>query len=172
MTANKKFVMGIDPGTLVSGYAILSVEQQRHLRPHCYGKIQLSAKKELPERYKELFLTVSDVLKSTHIDSLVLETQYVHKNPQSTIKLSMARGVLLLVASLHNIPVFEYEPSVAKKAAVGNGGATKQQVQFMVSKLLNIPDILEKGYEDVADAFALAMCHAQQGFFKNECKAK
>lgn len=166
--STKKFVMGIDPGTLVSGYAILSVEQQRRLRPHCYGKIRLSAKKQLAERYKELFLTISDVLKTMQVDSVVLETQYVHKNPQSTIKLSMARGVLLLAASLHNIPVFEYEPSVAKKAAVGNGGASKQQVQFMVSKLLNIPDILEKGNEDVADAFALAMCHAQQEPFKTK----
>lgn len=157
-----KLIMGIDPGTVISGYAILAVEQQYRLRPHRYGAIRLSQKQPLSERYKQLFLTLTEVLQTDHVDAVVLETQYVYKNPQSTIKLGMARGILLLAASLRNIPVFEYAPNVAKKAAVGNGTATKQQVQYMVSKLLNIPDLLEKGYEDVADAFALAMCHAQQ----------
>lgn len=157
-----KLIMGIDPGTIVAGYAIIAVERSYQQRPYRYGTVRLSLKQSLTERYKQLFLTLSEIFQTETIDAVVLETQYVHKNPQSTIKLGMARGILLLAASLCDIPVFEYAPNVAKKAAVGNGRATKQQVQFMISKLLNIPEILGKEYEDVADAFALAMCHAQQ----------
>ncbi|MEF9519441.1 crossover junction endodeoxyribonuclease RuvC [Chlamydia crocodili] len=155
-----QLIMGIDPGTLVSGYAIILVEQRYKIRAHSYGAIRLSSKDSLTERYKQLFQTLSAVLDDTTPDAVVLETQYVHKNPQSTIKLGMARGVLVLSAALRDIPVFEYAPNVAKRAVVGKGNASKQQVQLMVSKILNIPDVLNSNCEDIADAFALAICHA------------
>ncbi len=151
--------MGIDPGTITAGYAIIRIEQRYQLYPHSYGVIRLSPKESLSQRYKKLFLEISEVLNNIQPNAVVLETQYVSKNPQSTIKLGMARGVMLLAAALEDIPIFEYTPNIAKKAVVGKGNASKQQVQMMVSKLLNLPDILNPCYEDIADAFALAICH-------------
>ncbi|WP_348663664.1 crossover junction endodeoxyribonuclease RuvC [Chlamydia vaughanii] len=160
-----QLIMGIDPGTLVSGYAIIIVEQRYQIRAHSYGAIRLSPKQTLPERYKELFQTISTVLDDVNPEAVVLETQYVHKNPQSTIKLGMARGVLILAAALKDIPIFEYAPNVAKRAVVGKGNASKQQVQLMVSKILNIPEVLNSNCEDIADAFALAICHAHTSVY-------
>ncbi|EPP34866.1 crossover junction endodeoxyribonuclease RuvC [Chlamydia ibidis] len=162
-----QLIMGIDPGTQVTGYGIIAVEMRYQIRAHSYGAIRLSPKKDLANRYKQLFLTISEVIENIQPDAVVLETQYVHKNPQSTIKLGMARGIILLAASLKNIPVFEYTPNVAKKAVVGKGNASKQQVQLMVSKILNIPDILDAKFEDVADAFSLAICHTHVGAFSS-----
>lgn len=153
-------IMGIDPGTLVCGYALIKVENRYHIHPYSFGKVKLSQKLALTHRYKQLFTEISTILQQESPKAVVLETQYVHKNPQSTIKLGMARGVLLLAASLQDVPVFEYAPNTAKKAAVGKGNASKKQVQLMVSKLLRVPDLLAEDNEDIADAFALAMCHA------------
>lgn len=155
-----QLIMGIDPGTVVCGYAIIITEQRYRVQAHSYGAIRLSSRKTLAQRYKELFQEITGVLEGVTPDAVVLETQYVHKNPQSTIKLGMARGVLLLAAALKDIPVFEYAPNVAKRAVVGKGNASKYQVQVMVSKLLHIPNILNSDCEDIADAFALAICHA------------
>lgn len=159
--------MGIDPGTLVCGYALIRVENRYQIFPHSFGKIKLPQKQPLSHRYKQLFTEISTILQQESPQAVVLETQYVHKNPQSTIKLGMAKGVLLLAASLHDVSVFEYSPNTAKKAAVGKGNASKQQVQLMVSKLLNVPDLLATDNEDIADAFALAMCHAHLSPYQN-----
>ncbi len=152
--------MGIDPGTIVCGYALVIVEHRYQMRAHSYGAIRLPAKQRLTFRYKQLFLTISDILEKERPDAVIVETQYVQKNPQSTIKLGMAKGVTLLAATLQEIPVFEYTPNVAKRSVVGKGNASKQQVQTMVSKIFNLPDILNPKNEDIADAFALAVCHA------------
>lgn len=155
-----QLIMGIDPGTLASGYAVIVKEQYRQIRAHSYGVIRLSPKKTLAQRYAELFNTISEVVDNVQPDAVILETQYVHKNPQSTIKLGMARGVLLLAAALRKIPIFEYTPNVAKRAVIGKGNASKYQIQLMISKMLRIPNILQPDCEDIADAFALAICHA------------
>ncbi|SPN73741.1 Crossover junction endodeoxyribonuclease RuvC,Holliday junction resolvase,crossover junction endodeoxyribonuclease RuvC,Crossover junction endodeoxyribonuclease RuvC [Chlamydia serpentis] len=154
-----QLIIGVDPGTIVAGYAVVALEQRYQLRPHSYGAIHLSPKSPLPMRYRTLFEELSRILDHIQPDVMVLETQFVNKNPQSTIKLGMARGIVLLAAALRDIPIFEYAPNVAKKAVVGKGHASKRQVQIMVSKLLNLPDILDPSKEDIADAFALAICH-------------
>ncbi|AEB41422.1 crossover junction endodeoxyribonuclease RuvC [Chlamydia pecorum] len=154
-----QLIMGVDPGTIAAGYAILRVEARYQLSAHSYGVVRLSPKLLLSQRYKKLFLEISKVLEDVSPDVLVLETQFVSKNPQSTIKLGMARGVVLLAAALKEIPIVEYTPNVAKKAVVGRGGASKQQVQLMVSKMLGLPELVQPDCEDIADAFALAICH-------------
>ncbi|EPP36524.1 crossover junction endodeoxyribonuclease RuvC [Chlamydia avium] len=156
----EQLIMGIDPGTLASGYAVIVKEKRHQIRAHSYGVIRLSQKQTLSQRYEKLFSTMSEIVDTVRPDVVVLETQYVHKNPQSTIKLGMARGVLLLAAALRKIPIFEYAPNVAKRAVIGKGNASKYQIQLMVSKMLHIPNILQPDCEDIADAFALAICHA------------
>ncbi|WP_100934515.1 crossover junction endodeoxyribonuclease RuvC [Candidatus Chlamydia corallus] len=154
-----ELIIGVDPGTIVAGYAIIALEHRYQVRPYSYGAIRLSPKVPLPMRYKALFEELSGVLDDTQPNAMVLETQFVNRNPQSTMKLAMARGIILLASALRNIPIFEYAPNLAKKAVVGKGHASKRQVQVMVSKMLNLPDILDPSNEDIADAFALAICH-------------
>ena len=93
-------------------------------------------------------------------NAVSVETQFVKKNVQIAMKLGMARGIILLACSLKNIPIYEYAPRKAKQAIVGNGAASKEQVQKMLKLLLNLSNIPEP--EDAADALALALCHAHQ----------
>lgn len=153
-------IMGIDPGTISCGYAVLAVLQRHQLQAHCAGVIRMSSRDTLSKRYRALFQAITEIVSEVKPDAVVLETQYMHKNPSSTIKLGMARGVLILAASLQEIPIFEYTPNQAKKSAVGNGRASKRQVQVMISKVLNLPDLVSPNNADIADAFALAICHA------------
>ncbi|WP_213358384.1 crossover junction endodeoxyribonuclease RuvC [Chlamydiifrater phoenicopteri] len=157
----KDLILGIDPGTVTTGYAFLQVEKRYRFVPYKFGKIEPSSKLSLTQRYRVLFENMRELVMENNPSVVVLETQFVHKNPQSTIKLGMARGVLVLAASLSEIPVFEYPPAVAKVAVVGKGNAKKEQVQLMTSRLLGLPELLKPSNEDVADAFALAICHAQ-----------
>lgn len=149
-------ILGIDPGTCITGYGVISIDGTLQLVD--YGCIKPPPKEKLTERYRILFEAVTALLHEHQPMAMAIETQYVQKNPQSSLKLGMARGVLTLAATLQEIPVFEYSPSRAKKAVVGNGKASKGQVQGMISNLLrlnaaHIP-------EDAADALALAICHA------------
>ncbi len=98
-------------------------------------------------------------------DAVVVETQYVAKNPQSSLKLAMVRGVVIVTSTHENITVYEYAPSAAKKAVVGKGNASKGQVQLMVQLLLNLDAIPTP--HDAADALALAICHAHTLYYHN-----
>lgn len=153
----KKIIIGVDPGTRITGYGVISI-QRGQLTPIDFGCIRPPATQELPIRYKILFEGISLLLDRHRPDALAVETQFVHKNVPSAIKLGMARGVIILAATLREIPVFEYPPTRAKKAVVGTGKASKGQVQRMVAALLSLANLPEP--EDAADALALAICHS------------
>lgn len=152
-------ILGIDPGTQITGYGLIKKTQQSTLILLHYGIFKLSSSLSLTEKYKELFKKITLLLKDLEPSSMVIETQFLGKNPQSTIKLSMARGVIILAASLLDIPVFEYPPANAKIAVTGNGQANKDQVQGMVARLLSSIELKDYKYQDVTDALALAICH-------------
>lgn len=151
-------IIGIDPGTLVSGYGIIAVEGST-IRAIDYGCIRPPPSFKISERYLVIFNGIDELLNKHQPDALVVETQYVKNNVQSAIKLGMARGTVVVAAARKGVPVYEYAPSKAKLAVVGNGRASKKQVQGMVQLLLCLPAIPEP--EDAADALALAICHAQ-----------
>ena len=159
MSSKKKTIIGIDPGTLITGYGIVTVEGSRLFSVVDYGCIRPPAKENLTVRYRIIFNAIETLLDRFKPDAIAVETQYIQKNPQSAIKLGMARGVAVLAAALREIPVFEYAPTKAKLAVVGNGLASKAQVQAMVQLLLALPHLPEP--EDAADALALAICHGQ-----------
>jgi len=152
-------ILGIDPGTLLTGYGVVSVDEKRQFTVIDYGCIRPPAHQTLTARYRIIFRSIETLLDRYAPEAVAVETQYIHKNPQSGIKLGMARGVVVLAAALREIPVFEYAPSRAKRAVVGNGRASKIQVQSMVQLLLSLPGLPEP--EDAADALALAICHGQ-----------
>jgi crossover junction endodeoxyribonuclease RuvC len=158
MIKNRK-ILGIDPGTLHTGYGIVAIDERRRFSVLDYGSISPPSSKPLTERYRIIFQAINTLLEEYAPEAVAVETQYIHKNPQSGIKLGMARGVAVLAAALREIPVFEYAPARAKRAVVGNGNASKAQVQGMVQILLSLPQPPQP--EDAADALALAICHAQ-----------
>lgn len=155
----KRKILGIDPGTLLTGYGVVEVDERRQFKAIDYGCIRPPARLPLTERYKIIFKGIEELVQVYSPEAIAVETQYIHKNPQSGLKLGMARGVAVLAAALHEIPIFEYAPAKAKRAVVGNGKASKIQVQTMVQKLLSLPSLPTP--EDAADALALAICHGQ-----------
>lgn len=166
----KKIILGIDPGTLITGYGVVLVTTNRHLSALDYGCIRPPPTRALNERYRILFESINDLIDRHSPDALSIETQYIDKNPRSGLKLGMACGVAILAASLRDIPIFEYAPSQAKRAVVGKGSASKQQVQAMVQRLLSLISLPEP--EDASDALALAICHGNTCWHGLEKKHK
>lgn len=154
-----QIIMGVDPGTLTTGYGIIEVNG---LNYHAidFGCIRPPSTYKLSDRYLIIFEGLSQILDQFTPHILVVETQYVGKNVQSAIKLGMARGLAVITAKLRKIPVIEYASTQAKKAVTGKGKASKYQVQGMVQQLLQLKEIPQP--EDAADALALAICYAHR----------
>lgn len=155
---NSEIIMGIDPGTKVTGYGIIKKENQT-LSPLDFGTIRPPYSFDLYKRYLIIFDAIDALIKKYSPTSIAVETQFVKKNVQSAIKLGMARGVVIIAAGKNMVPIYEYAPRKAKLAVVGNGHASKYQVQTMMGLLLNLK---ERIAEDAADALALAICHSHQ----------
>lgn len=144
-------ILGIDPGTLITGYAI----KNQHTVLD-YGVIKPNKGLILAKRYQKIYEGVTQLVKAYVPDEIAIESQFTSKNVQSAMKVAMAKAMVLLVASLHEIPVFEYAPTVIKRAVTGIGSAKKYQVQQMIKHLLKLPQIVT---EDTADALAVILCH-------------
>lgn len=157
-----KKIIGIDPGTRITGYGIVSMDNS-HLSALDFGCIRPPTDLSNHERYFFLFNATKQLFEQFSPSAVAVETQFVYKNIQSAMKLAMARMTTILAAATLNIPIFEYAPRQAKLAVVGNGAASKQQVQKMVQLLLKLPYLPEP--EDAADALALAICHAHSSIY-------
>lgn len=152
-------IIGIDPGSRRTGYGIIRVEGQRF----CYvtsGHIDLTAYPAC-ERLRQIYLSIQQILIDYNPHEAAIEQIFMHENPNSALKLGQTRGAAIVALT---IPVAEYSAREVKKSVVGNGGANKEQVQFMVQRLLNISGQLQA---DAADALAVAMCHAQSRAYKH-----
>lgn len=150
-------ILGVDPGTVVTGYGVIR-KTARDWEPLDFGCICPPRKRKTHEKYLIIFEGIDHLLEKYRPKAVSVETQFVYKNVQSALKLGMARGAVLIAAARRGIEVFEYAPTKAKQAVVGNGSASKFQVQKMVQMQLKLPQIPEP--EDAADALALALCHA------------
>ncbi len=159
MKMENEIIMGIDPGTRVTGYGILK-KGSGLLYPLDFGCIRPPYTYSLHQRYLIIFQSIEELILKYRPTALAIETQFVNKNVQSAIKLGMARGVSIVAAAKNNIPIYEYAPKKAKLAVVGTGRASKHQIQKMVQVLLNLKNIALP--EDAADALAIALCHSHQ----------
>ncbi|HUD01585.1 MAG TPA: crossover junction endodeoxyribonuclease RuvC [Rhabdochlamydiaceae bacterium] len=157
MSAEEVIILGVDPGTLVTGYGVIR-QTDRYWEPLDFGCICPPRKLKTHERYLIIFEGIDHLLEKYRPQAVSVETQFVHKNVQSALKLGMARGAVIIAAARRGIEVFEYAPTKAKLAVVGNGGASKFQVQKMVQMQLKLSQMPEPA--DAADALALALCHA------------
>ena len=147
-------ILGLDPGLGCTGWGVISAEGNR-LSHVANGQIRTDPKAELPARLIELHGRLLAVLAEHRPAAAAVEEVFVNDNPQSTLKLGQARGVVLLAAA--SLPVGEYAARLVKKAVVGTGGAEKAQVHAMVQRLL--PGVKIAG-PDAADALAVAITHA------------
>jgi len=155
----KHLILGVDPGTRITGYGIIEAGV-RTLTPIDYGCIRPSQKLSIYCRCAMIHEGVEHLLETHHITALSIESQFISKNPQSALKLGMAKSAVALAATKRDIPIYEYTPRKAKLAIVGFGNASKHQIQRMIQTLLQLKSIPNP--EDVADALGLAICHAHQ----------
>jgi crossover junction endodeoxyribonuclease RuvC len=149
-------VMGIDPGTLTSGYGIV-LEENHKLFHVVSGGISPSAKQPFPKRLGRIYDELEKIISKYKPHAVVVEDLFVSNNTRAALKLGHARGVAILAAVNAGIPVFEYAPAEVKQAVVGTGKAEKKQVQMMVKALLELPKAPHPA--DAADALAAAICH-------------
>jgi len=149
-------ILGLDPGLGTTGWGVISSEGNR-LSHIANGQIKTDPKMELASRLLKLDLELTDLLLEHKPDAAAVEEVFVNSNPQSTLKLGQARGVVLLGASRGGIEIGEYSARSVKKSVVGVGKADKDQVQAMIKILL--PGVKLAG-ADAADALAVAITHA------------
>jgi crossover junction endodeoxyribonuclease RuvC len=149
-------LIGLDPGLRHTGWGVIEATGSR-LRYVADGAVHTDATLSLAERLVQLHDGLRDVIAAYQPAAAAVEETFVNKNPSSTLKLGLARGVALLVPALARIPVAEYPPNLIKKSVVGAGHAAKPQIQMMVRRLL--PGCLLQT-ADAADALAVAICHA------------
>jgi crossover junction endodeoxyribonuclease RuvC len=152
-------ILGIDPGTRITGVGILEIVQssKKEIRVLFSEAILLNPDDTMPLRLKNIFETLTSLIKKYKPNEIAIETMFYGKNAQSAMKLGHARGVAMLSAVLNNIPVAEYSPREVKKSVVGYGNASKEQVQAMVKRLLKLKSTPR--HYDVTDALAVALCH-------------
>lgn len=149
-------ILGLDPSLSCTGWGIVARSGNR-LTHIANGQVRTDPAQSLPERLVTLDRELTDVILAHRPDAAAVEEVFVNKNPQSTLKLGQARGVVMLTAARAGLPVSEYATRLIKKAVVGTGGADKAQVQAMLKVLL--PGAKVAG-ADAADALAVAITHA------------
>jgi crossover junction endodeoxyribonuclease RuvC len=155
-------ILGVDPGTAIMGYG--AVEGRGGLlRAIEYGALVTPASDALPQRLAALFQGLTRIVTEHRPTAMAVESLYFNKNARTALAVGHARGVALLVAAQAEIPVFEYTPQQVKDAVVGYGKASKEQVQAMIRTLLGLQEVPKP--DDVADALAVAICHAHSARF-------
>ena len=148
-------ILGIDPGSRRTGFGVIRLDGNRtdYISSGC---IRIPAT-ELPARLKVIFDSVNEIIARHSPDEVAIESVFMAKSAGSALKLGQARGAAIVAAVSQEIPVHEYEARKVKQSVVGNGAATKLQVQHMVKTLLKLSGDPQ---EDAADALAVALCHA------------
>ncbi len=151
-------ILGIDPGTNLMGYALLTAEKRQRVMI-ALGVIELGKIENHYVRLRRIFERVSMLAEQYRPDALAIEAPFFGKNVQSMLKLGRAQGVAIAAALARNIPVTEYEPRSIKQAVVGNGGASKEQVRAMLVRILGLDEETLPRQLDATDALAAALCH-------------
>ncbi len=161
MLQPSRIIMGIDPGTNITGYGILEMHG-RTMSLVTLGVIQLGRTElDHPEKLKKIFQRISSLIEEFHPHELALEAPFQGKNVQSMLKLGRAQGVAMAAGLMKDLPIFEYAPRKVKQAVTGNGSASKEQVAAMLARLF--PGSENQKWIDATDGLAVAVCHAYQG---------
>lgn len=158
---NDRIILGIDPGTLVMGYGLVQIQNNK-LSLITLDVIKLDKLAEHADRLKKIFERVVELIDEYKPDELAIEAPFFGKNVQSMLKLGRAQGVAIAAALSKNIPMTEYSPKKIKMSITGNGNASKEQVAAMLESLLSFKH--NDKYLDATDALGAAVCH----YFQNK----
>ena len=150
-------ILGIDPGFAIVGFGVIDYENTKY-KTVDFGKITTNAKTKFPDRLKNVYDGVIQVIETYSPDVLAIEELFFNTNSTTAINVAQARGVIVLAAKQAGIKVYEYTPLQIKQAVAGYGRADKNQVQQMVKMFLNLKEVPKP--DDTADALAVAICHA------------
>jgi len=149
-------ILGVDPGTVVLGWGVIETDGYvNHLVE--FGVVRTVPKVSLSERLHTIYRELTEILHRFRPDAIAVEEVFVGKNPRSALWIGHARAIALLAAAQQEITVAEYSPREVKMSVVGNGSASKNQVEYMVSTILNTCNRIP---HDASDALAVALCHA------------
>lgn len=150
-------ILGIDVGTAIVGWGI--IEQTNNILKHiASGAVLTSSKDDMKLRLKKIYEDLTEIIKLYQPNQVAIESLFFFKNAKTLVTVSQARGVIILTAANQNLPVFDYTPLQVKSSVTGYGKAEKKQVEFMIKKILKLPDV--KMLDDIADAIAVSVCHA------------
>lgn len=150
-------ILGIDPGFAITGFSIIDYIGNK-FKLIDSGAILTKAHVSFPLRLEQIYNQLTDIITKFKPDAMSIEELFFNNNAKTAINVAQARGVILVVAKLNNIPIYEYTPLQIKQAVVGYGRADKIQVQNMVKMILN-EEKLPK-LDDTTDSMAMAICHA------------
>ena len=164
--ASDKIILGLDPGTNVMGFGIISFKNQK-LKVLQYGVIKMIKEKDHLKKLKIIFETVNNLINEYKPNEISIESPFYGKNVQSMLKLGRAQGVAMVAGEINKISITEYAPKKIKQAVTGNGNASKEQLNKMIQKILNIK-ILDSNKLDASDALGAALCHHFQSNLKNQ----
>ena len=148
-------ILGIDPGTAVTGYGVIEAVDNR-VSQLAWGVITTRPDSALPERLLSIYSGIEGFITRFEPQRIAIEQAFYSKNVHSTLLLGHARGVLMLAAQKAGAAIAEYAPREVKKSLTGNGNAEKSQVEYMVRMLLSLPPVEERS--DAFDALAIALC--------------
>lgn len=150
-------VIGIDPGTAITGYGIVGESQDGNLEPIVYGVIETSSQNSLPVRLLQIQEELSKIISLYRPDIGAVEKLFFQRNVRTAMAVGQGRGVVLVTLAKAGLAIEEYTPMEVKQAISGYGGADKSQVQMMVRALLGLSSLPQP--DDAADALAVAICH-------------
>jgi crossover junction endodeoxyribonuclease RuvC len=154
-------VLGVDPGTAVTGYGVVARSGDGAVSLRECGVIRTESRAPLPERLRDIYEGIAEIMDRHAPEAVAVEGVFFGKNVRTAVVLGHARGAILLAAALRDIQVAEYPPAEIKSAVVGAGRATKDQVGLMVKQLLKLKDVPRPA--DASDGVAVALCHCFRG---------
>lgn len=160
-------ILGIDPGVAITGYGIVDYTGNK-FKVIEYGAVMTSSDLDLSKRLLKIHQDLSNIINKFNPDVFAIEELFFNKNVKTALTVGHGRGAAILSASIRNLPVFEYTPLQVKQAVAGYGRAEKSQIQQMIKVLLCLPAIPKP--DDVADALAVAVCHAHSSTMLNKLK--
>lgn len=162
-------ILGIDPGIAIVGFGFLDKEGSR-LKAVQYGSIQTEAGTKQELRLKDIYEALMQLIDKYQPEAVAIEKLFFNRNVTTAFSVGQARGVMMLAAVQHGLPIYEYTPLQVKQGIVGYGKAEKRQIQEMVKLLLHLSEIPKP--DDVADALAIAICHANSSTFSERIQSK
>ncbi|MCC5911550.1 MAG: crossover junction endodeoxyribonuclease RuvC [Clostridiaceae bacterium] len=162
-------ILGIDPGIAIMGYGVISYKGNR-FEVLDYGAITTDSKTPTPQRLKIIYDELTTIIEKYDPEAVVIEELFFNTNVKTALLVGHARGVAVLAGANNNKSIYEYTPLQVKQGVVGYGRAEKNQVQQMIKMILNLDKVPKP--DDVADALAVAVCHAHSGNLQDLFKVK